>query len=230
MAELYGAILAEEEKITKYGQKKYWDRSGYSSLEEQERAESISSTLYVGNLSFFTTETQLFELFSRVGTVKKIIMGLDRFKKTPCGFCFVEYCSHEEALACSNFLSETKLDNRVIRCELDGGFKEGRQYGRGASGGQKRDDRRSKDEYDAGRGGYGKYEGSSGSHFRRSGGGHRKRSRGDSIAEQQQPPNKSRHIDEDQHSEATETVEKEVSSIYSNKLYPHVKAIVMMAI
>ena len=25
------------------------------------------------------------------GEVKRVIMGLDRVKKTPCGFCFVEY-------------------------------------------------------------------------------------------------------------------------------------------
>ena len=51
----------------------------------------LSTTLYVGNLSFYTTEEQLYELFGRAGDVKKIIMGLDKFKKTPCGFCFVEY-------------------------------------------------------------------------------------------------------------------------------------------
>lgn len=37
-----------------------------------------------------TTEEQIYELFSRVGGVKRIIMGLDRNNKTPCGFCFVE--------------------------------------------------------------------------------------------------------------------------------------------
>lgn len=50
-----------------------------------------SSTLYVGNLSFYTTEEQIHELFSKCGDVKRIIMGLDKNKKTPCGFCFVEY-------------------------------------------------------------------------------------------------------------------------------------------
>lgn len=35
-------------------------------------------------------EEQIYELFSRVGDVKRIIMGLDRNNKTPCGFCFVE--------------------------------------------------------------------------------------------------------------------------------------------
>lgn len=39
---------------------------------------------------FFTTEEQIYELFSRVGEIKRIIMGLDRNLKTPCGFCFVE--------------------------------------------------------------------------------------------------------------------------------------------
>ena len=49
-----------------------------------------SSTLYVGNLSYFTTEEQVYELFSRVGDIRRVIMGIDRYKKTPCGFCFVE--------------------------------------------------------------------------------------------------------------------------------------------
>ena len=33
----------------------------------------------------------MYELFSMCGEVKRIIMGLDRIKKTPCGFCFIEY-------------------------------------------------------------------------------------------------------------------------------------------
>ena len=39
-------------------------------------------------------------------------------------------------------LSGTKLDGRIIRVELDAGFQPGRLYGRAASGGQVRDDRR----------------------------------------------------------------------------------------
>lgn len=57
----------------------------------QEKSLKISSTLYVGNLSFYTTEEQIQELFSKCGDVKRIVMGLDKIKKTPCGFCFVEY-------------------------------------------------------------------------------------------------------------------------------------------
>jgi nuclear cap-binding protein subunit 2 len=50
-------------------------------------------------------------------------------------------------------ISGTKLDERVIRCDLDPGYVDGRQYGRGRSGGQVRDEYRQ--EYDAGRGGWG---------------------------------------------------------------------------
>ncbi|OMJ09088.1 Nuclear cap-binding protein subunit 2 [Smittium culicis] len=51
------------------------------------------------------------------------------------------------------FVNGTKLDGRLIRTDLDPGFKEGRQFGRGRSGGQVRDEYRQ--EYDEGRGGYG---------------------------------------------------------------------------
>ncbi|KAG7384758.1 nuclear cap binding complex subunit [Phytophthora boehmeriae] len=193
MAELYAEVADEEQRLARGpNQRQYWDRKTFSSFAEQQRAMNRSSTLYIGNLSFFTSEVQLYELFSRVGTVKRVIMGLDRFKKTPCGFCFVEYQTHDQALACAQFLSETKLDNRVVRCEMDGGFREGRQFGRGLSGGQVRDDRRSKDDYDAGRGGYGRGDDATadGHHFRRS--AHVKRPRGDSTAGDEPPASRRR--------------------------------------
>ncbi|ETN39445.1 nuclear cap-binding protein subunit 2 [Cyphellophora europaea CBS 101466] len=113
-----------------------------------------ATTLYVGNLSFYTTEEQIHELFSKCGEVKRLVMGLDRFQKTPCGFCFVEYYTHQDAVDCMKYIGGTKLDERLIRCDLDPGFEEGRQYGRGRSGGQVRDEFR--DEFDPGRGGYGR--------------------------------------------------------------------------
>ena len=135
---------------------KYWDKQTYSTYEDHLEAMKVATTIYVGNLSFYTTEWQVHELFQRIGPIRRIVMGLDRFKKTPCGFCFVEYETHKHAVQAVDFISGTKLDGRSIRCEMDGGFKEGRQYGRGQSGGQVRDERRSKEDYDAGRGGYGR--------------------------------------------------------------------------
>ncbi|KAI9767899.1 MAG: nuclear cap binding complex subunit [Geoglossum simile] len=113
-----------------------------------------AATLYVGNLSFYTTEEQIHELFAKCGEIKRLVMGLDRYNKTPCGFCFVEYYTHQDALDCMKYIGGTKLDERIIRTDLDPGFQEGRQYGRGKSGGQVRDEYR--DEYDPGRGGYGR--------------------------------------------------------------------------
>jgi len=148
--------------------------------ETERRLLSYSTTLYVGNLSFYTTEAQMYECkyyykgmsscqyfphhrvqrregASNGKSAKKdqpnqnsIIMGLDRNNKSPCGFAFVEYYLHSEAVACMRYISGTKLDERIIRCDLDPGYKEGRQFGRGKSGGQVRDEFRQ--EYDSGRG------------------------------------------------------------------------------
>lgn len=84
--------------------------------------------------------------------MKRVVMGLDRLKLTPCGFCFVEYYTHKDALDCMKYISGTKLDERIIRTDLDPGYKEGREFGRGRSGGQVRDEHR--DTYDVGRGGW----------------------------------------------------------------------------
>ena len=136
MAELFH----KESKENK--QKIYWDRQQFKSFEDQLVAVKDSKMVYVGNLSVFTTELQINETFSRAGPVKRIIMGLNAFTRTPCGFCFVEYYKSEHALNCLKFISHTVCDDQVIRCELDAGFIPGRQYGRGRSGGQVRDDRR----------------------------------------------------------------------------------------
>jgi nuclear cap-binding protein subunit 2 len=131
----------------------YKDRN-YQGTDEQYRIDMNSSTtLYVGNLSFYTTEEQIYELFSKVGEIKRLIMGLDKIKRTPCGFCFVEYFERSQALDCMKYLNGTKLDDRSIRTDIDPGFLEGRQFGRGKSGGQVRDEFR--DDFDPGRGGYG---------------------------------------------------------------------------
>ncbi|XP_053130267.1 nuclear cap-binding protein subunit 2 [Hemicordylus capensis] len=132
----------------------YRDQHFKGSRYLQEKALKNSCTLYVGNLSFYTTEEQIHELFSKCGDVKRIVMGLDKVKKTPCGFCFVEYYTRAEAEHSMRFINGTRLDDRIIRTDWDAGFKEGRQFGRGRTGGQVRDEYRT--DYDVGRGGFGK--------------------------------------------------------------------------
>ncbi|KAM7388160.1 hypothetical protein PAMP_024358 [Pampus punctatissimus] len=132
----------------------YRDQHFKGNRYEQEKLLKASHTLYVGNLSFYTTEEQVHELFSKSGDVKRIIIGLDKVKKTACGFCFVEYYTRADAEHAMRFVNGTRLDDRIIRTDWDTGFKEGRQFGRGKSGGQVRDEYRQ--DYDPARGGYGK--------------------------------------------------------------------------
>lgn len=131
----------------------YRDQHFKGSRVQQEKLLSTTATLYVGNLSYYTTEEQIYELFGKCGDIKRVVMGLDKFKKTPCGFCFVEYYTREHAANAVRYINGTRLDDRVVRTDWDAGFKEGRQFGRGKSGGQVRDEYRS--DYDPGRGGFG---------------------------------------------------------------------------
>ncbi|GAA6063668.1 hypothetical protein JCM10212_001667 [Sporobolomyces blumeae] len=76
---------------------------------------SLSSAVYVGDLSLFTTEEQIYELFSRAGEIKRIILDLACNPKTPRGLFF----HHNHALAFRRYISGTKLDKRIIRADLD---------------------------------------------------------------------------------------------------------------
>ena len=76
------------------------------------------------------------QVFSKVGPVDRVLMGLNQMTRKPCGFAFVMYHSNKAAQAAVSYISGTKVDNRYIRVDLDWGFQEGRQYGRGKSGGQ----------------------------------------------------------------------------------------------
>ena len=144
MAELY----------VQYERSPYFDRQSGMTLEEYHTTIEKSCCLYVGNLSYFTTEAQIYDFFNRAGEVKRVVMGLDKFQKTPCGFCFVEYYTSDDTEAAIRFLNGMQLDDRQIRLDRDPGFVEGRQYGRGKSGGQVRDEYRR--DFDQGRGGWGK--------------------------------------------------------------------------
>ena len=54
-----------------------------------------STTVYVGiflrlgNLSIYTPEEYVYELFSKCGEIKMIKMGINKNSGTPIGFCFV---------------------------------------------------------------------------------------------------------------------------------------------
>lgn len=135
--------IASVARLTRQFQRRqYRDKQFKGGEAEWKKRLESSSTVYVGNLSCYTNEYQLYELFARCGSIRRIIMGLDKIKKTPCGFCFVEYDERESARKSISYLNRTHLDGRDIQVDIDAGFEEGRQYGRGAHGGQISDERR----------------------------------------------------------------------------------------
>ena len=77
-------------------------------------------------------------MFSKAGDIKRIVMGLDKMQSTPCGFCFVVYYTRADTEDCCKYINGMTLDERLIRVDFDWGFRDGRQFGRGKSGGQVR--------------------------------------------------------------------------------------------
>lgn len=50
----------------------------------------------------------------------------------------LRYYTRADSEHAMRYINGTRLDDRIIRTDWDAGFKEGRQYGRGKSGGQVR--------------------------------------------------------------------------------------------
>ena len=68
----------------------------------------MGTKLYVGNLSFNTTENELQELFSQAGTVQEVTLMQDKFTGKSRGFAFVTMGSEEDAQnAISKFNGQT---------------------------------------------------------------------------------------------------------------------------
>jgi len=57
----------------------------------------MTNKLYVGSLSFDTTEDTLKDLFAKAGTVNSASIIMDKFSGRSKGFGFVEMSSEEEA-------------------------------------------------------------------------------------------------------------------------------------
>jgi RNA recognition motif-containing protein len=70
--------------------------------------------LYVGNLSFNTTEVELRDLFGQHGTVTETKMVSDRETGRPRGFAFVEMGSEQEAKLAIDELNGRELGGRAL--------------------------------------------------------------------------------------------------------------------
>ncbi len=73
----------------------------------------MSQKMYVGNLSFQTTETDLSDLFAQAGDVESVRIITDRDTGRSRGFGFVEMSEENAAKAIAQF-NGTQLDGREL--------------------------------------------------------------------------------------------------------------------
>jgi cold-inducible RNA-binding protein len=74
----------------------------------------MNTKLYVGNLSFNTTENDLQDAFALHGTVTETNLMIDRASGRPRGFAFVTMSSSDEAQKAIQALNGAELDGRNL--------------------------------------------------------------------------------------------------------------------
>lgn len=74
----------------------------------------MAKKLYVGSLSYDTTEDALRDLFSGAGTVESATIIVDKISGRSKGFGFVEMSSEEEAQKAKEMFNGKELDKRNI--------------------------------------------------------------------------------------------------------------------
>ena len=107
----------------------------------QDRQNHMSTKLFVGNLSFNTTEHGLQDAFSAYGTVTEANLMMDRATGRARGFGFVTMSTPEEAQKAIEGLNGKTVDGRSITVNLARPREEGssrggagrRQYGDGGA-------------------------------------------------------------------------------------------------
>jgi cold-inducible RNA-binding protein len=70
--------------------------------------------LFVGNLSYDVTESDLREFFSPIGSLSSVIIPMDRETGNPRGFAFVEFSDEEQADEAFRQLNNQPLNGRNI--------------------------------------------------------------------------------------------------------------------
>jgi cold-inducible RNA-binding protein len=122
----------------------------------------VGNRLFVGNLSFATTQAAVEQAFSAVGEVTEVALPTDRESGRPRGFAFITMADAQGAARAIAELNGLELDGRAIRVD------EAQERPRGGGGG-----------FGGGGGGGGGFGGGGGRSGggRKSGGGSRRGSR-----------------------------------------------------
>ena len=109
----------------------------------------MSNKLFVGNISFNTTENDLQDAFAAHGTVLEASLMVDRMSGRPRGFGFVTMSTPEEAQSAIQAMHGANLDGRALTVNIarpreerpsgGGGGGGRRDYGGGGGGGGRGD-------------------------------------------------------------------------------------------
>ena len=75
----------------------------------------MPSKLYVGNLAYSVSNSDLEELFSTIGQVQSVAVIMDKFTGQSKGFGFVEMTNAEDASKAIEQLNDTELKGRNIK-------------------------------------------------------------------------------------------------------------------
>ncbi len=99
----------------------------------------MSNKLFVGNLSFNTTENDLNDAFAAFGTVTETNLMMDRETGRPRGFGFVTMSSADEAQKAIEALNGKDMDGRALTVNVAKPREERTGGGGGGGGGGRRE-------------------------------------------------------------------------------------------
>ena len=94
----------------------------------------MGTKLFVGNLSFNTTENDLQDAFAAHGPVSEVSLMVDRVSGRSRGFAFVTMASEEASQAAIGAMNGAQLDGRALTVN-EARAKEDRPPGGGGGGG-----------------------------------------------------------------------------------------------
>jgi RNA recognition motif-containing protein len=77
----------------------------------------MASKLYIGGLSYDTTDDELKTFFEQAGTVQSAVVAIDKVSGRSRGFGFVEMSTDAEAKEAVSKLNGKSLGNRTLRVE-----------------------------------------------------------------------------------------------------------------
>jgi len=101
--------------------------------------------IYVGNLSFKTTEDELRQAFANVGEVSSVNIIKDKFTGESKGFGFVEMADQNEATTAISTLNGKELNGRALNVNEARPRNDKPRGGGSGGGGGRRDNFRRKD-------------------------------------------------------------------------------------